>query len=62
MLIENMHDIPYMHTSCVGPEVTSVMTAAAVRVRAIFDTGPVGIQVLAGANQQALAVALATGR
>lgn len=61
VLIENMHDIPYLHTDAVGPEVTSVMTSAAIRVKQVFNTGPVGIQVLAGANQQALAIALATG-
>lgn len=57
-----MHDVPYLHTDAVGPEVVATMTAAASRVRAVFDTGPVGIQILAGANHQAMAVALATGR
>ncbi|WAR11512.1 YSMU-like protein [Mya arenaria] len=61
VLIENMHDIPYQHSGDVGPEVVSMMTSAAVRVRKAFDSGPVGVQILAGANNQALAVALATG-
>ncbi|KAH3849870.1 hypothetical protein DPMN_092274 [Dreissena polymorpha] len=61
VLIENMHDIPYLHSSAVGPEVVSVMTAAASVVRSVFSHAPVGVQILAGANQQALAVALAAG-
>lgn len=61
VLIENMHDLPYTQSNLVGPEVVAVMTAAALRVRAVFDCGPVGVQILAGANQQALAVALAAG-
>jgi len=56
-----MHDLPYTQSNLVGPEVVAVMTAAALRVRAVFDCGPVGVQILAGANQQALAVALAAG-
>lgn len=62
MLVENMHDIPYLHTQDVGPEVVSVMTRACASVRQVFDSGPVGVQVLAGANKQALAIALAAGR
>ena len=62
VLVENMHDIPYMHTHEVGPEVVSAMTRACSRVRHVFDTGPVGVQILAGANKQALAVAMATGK
>ncbi|MBV9490938.1 MAG: BtpA/SgcQ family protein [Verrucomicrobia bacterium] len=57
LLIENMHDVPYLKGS-VGPEVTAVLAAVAVAVRQ--NTGlPVGIQVLAAANREALAVALA---
>ncbi|XP_053401619.1 uncharacterized protein F13E9.13, mitochondrial-like [Mercenaria mercenaria] len=59
VLVENMYDIPYLHTQDVGPEVVSVMTRACTRVRHMFDTGPVGVQTLAGANKQGLAVALA---
>ncbi|XP_060561400.1 uncharacterized protein F13E9.13, mitochondrial-like isoform X1 [Ruditapes philippinarum] len=59
VLVENMHDIPYLHTQEVGPEVVSTMTRACSRVRQVFDTGPVGVQILAGANKQGLAVAVA---
>lgn len=59
LLIENMHDRPYLRAE-VGPEIVSAMTAAAVGVRAAVDV-PCGVQVLAGANEAALAVALAAG-
>ncbi|GFR87393.1 mitochondrial uncharacterized protein f13e9.13 [Elysia marginata] len=61
VMIENMHDIPYLHTSQVGPEVTSVMSVVCREVKKIFSHGPVGVQVLAGANKEALAVAKAAG-
>ncbi|MEM1220268.1 MAG: BtpA/SgcQ family protein [Bacteroidota bacterium] len=57
ILLENMHDIPYLKRE-VGPEITAGMTAAAQVARTYFN-GPIGIQILAGANQAALAVALA---
>jgi membrane complex biogenesis BtpA family protein len=58
LLIENMHDTPYLRRS-VGPEITAAMTSAAQAVRAAAPNLPTGIQVLAGANRAALAVALA---
>ncbi|BFZ19485.1 hypothetical protein BsWGS_22523 [Bradybaena similaris] len=61
IMLENMHDVPYLHTSQVGPEVTSVMSVVAYEVKRIFSPGPVGVQVLAGANKEALAVAKAAG-
>jgi len=42
----------------VGPEITAAMTAVAQAVRQEIDL-PLGIQILAGANREALAVALA---
>ena len=57
--IENMHDRPYMKGG-VGPEVTAAMAVIGREVRR--ETGlPLGVQVLAGANREALAVAHATG-
>ena len=53
--IENMHDVPYLRGS-VGPEITAAMTIIARSVKA--ESGlPCGIQILAGANHEALAVA-----
>lgn len=59
VLIENMHDAPYLLRE-VGPEIVATMTVAAQAVVDAVDV-PVGIQILAGANQGALAVAYATG-
>jgi len=57
IMIENMHDRPYLRQGA-GPEIVSTMTAIAVAVRATVQV-PVGVQILAGANREALAVALA---
>lgn len=57
VLIENMHDRPYRKGG-VGPEIVAAMTAVGCAVRAAVDR-PLGVQVLAGANHEALAVALA---
>jgi uncharacterized protein len=59
LIIENMHDRPYLRRSA-GPEVVASMTAAGLEVRRAVDL-PLGLQVLAGANRQALAVAHACG-
>jgi membrane complex biogenesis BtpA family protein len=59
LAIENMHDRPYLKGG-VGPEITAAMTAIARDVKR--ETGSVlGIQVLAAANREALAVAHASG-
>lgn len=60
LLLENMHDTPYLNRN-VGPEIVAGMTAAALQVKAIAPDLPCGIQILAGANQAALAVALTAG-
>ncbi|HRY84575.1 MAG TPA: BtpA/SgcQ family protein [Candidatus Cloacimonadota bacterium] len=57
ILLENMHDTPYQKRE-VGPEIISEMTAVACAVRDSVSI-PIGIQILAGANQAALAVAKA---
>jgi hypothetical protein len=59
IIIENMHDAPYLRRE-VGPEITAAMTRVAARVRDAVDL-PIGVQILAGANRAALAVAHATG-
>ncbi|MEZ4985039.1 MAG: BtpA/SgcQ family protein [Saprospiraceae bacterium] len=58
LMLENMHDTPYLARQ-VGPEIVAVMTAAALAVKRIAGALPCGIQILAGANKEALAVALA---
>jgi hypothetical protein len=59
VVIENMHDRPYLNRN-VGPEIVAAMTAVASEIRQAFQI-PLGIQILAGANKEALAVALTTG-
>lgn len=59
VVIENMHDRPYLK-GAIGPEITAAMTALAREAKR--ETGlVVGIQVLAGANREAIAVAHASG-
>ena len=59
LAIENMHDRPYLKGG-VGPEITAAMTVLAREVKR--ETGLVlGIQVLAAANREALAIAHASG-
>ncbi len=59
VMLENMHDVPYQRGT-VGPEIVAAMTRLALAVKTAFD-GPVGVQILAGANLEALAVAHAAG-
>lgn len=57
--VENMHDVPYLR-GAVGPEITAAMTVVARAVTQAVSL-PCGIQILAGANREAFAVALAAG-
>ena len=59
ILVENMHDVPYLKRE-VGPEVVASMTAVCRAINEATNL-PCGVQVLAGANEAALAVALAAG-
>jgi membrane complex biogenesis BtpA family protein len=59
VIIENMHDVPYLRGQ-VGPEIVAAMTAIAGEVKSECRM-PVGIQILAGANIEAIAVAHAAG-
>jgi hypothetical protein len=59
LAIENMHDVPYLNRH-VGPEVVAAMTVLGYEVK--NATGlRCGLQILAGANHEALAAALAAG-
>jgi len=55
IIIENMHDVPYLKGE-VGPEIVAAMTAIGTEVKQECGL-PVGIQILAGANIEAMAVA-----
>jgi membrane complex biogenesis BtpA family protein len=59
LMIENMHDRPYLNGR-VPPETVAAMTAIGLEVRRAVAL-PLGVQVLAAANREALAVALACG-
>lgn len=59
ILVENMHDRPYS-SGRAGPETVASMTVACAAIREATGL-PCGVQVLAGANEAALAVALAAG-
>lgn len=60
VLIENMHDLPYVLGEAIGAEIVACMTRIACEVRASVEI-PVGVQILAAGNRQALAVAVASG-
>ncbi len=59
LMIENMHDIPYQKNK-VSPEIVAMMSIIAYEIKQNTAL-PLGIQVLAGANIQALSVAKAAG-
>ena len=59
IIIENMHDTPYLRRE-VGPEIVATMTACARAATECIEI-PVGVQILAGANRAALACAHASG-
>ncbi|MFK7959309.1 MAG: BtpA/SgcQ family protein [Phycisphaerales bacterium] len=59
IIIENMHDVPYLRRT-VGPEITAAMTCIVGAVRSAVDVS-LGVQILAGANDAAMAVAHAAG-
>ncbi|MCA9294715.1 MAG: BtpA/SgcQ family protein [Phycisphaerales bacterium] len=60
VIVENMHDAPYLLRD-VGSEIATAMTAVTLRVKDAIGATPLGVQVLAGANMAALAVAHAAG-
>ncbi len=59
IIIENMHDVPYLRGG-VGAEIVAAMTVIGQAVKQESRL-PVGIQILAGANIEAMAVAHASG-
>uniref|UniRef100_A0A0K0FAL6 BtpA family membrane complex biogenesis protein n=1 Tax=Strongyloides venezuelensis TaxID=75913 RepID=A0A0K0FAL6_STRVS len=65
IILENMHDIPYLHYSKIGPEIVSMMTACAMEALNVLSVERknflLGIQVLAGGNKEALSIAHSTG-
>ncbi|MCP4220853.1 MAG: BtpA/SgcQ family protein [bacterium] len=58
LMIENMHDVPYLKGK-VGPEITAAMSVVGHEVKKTTGKVEVGIQILAAANKEAIAAALA---
>lgn len=54
-----MHDVPYVQDRHLGAEITACMTRVAIELRKVAPDLPLGIQILACGNKQALAVAKA---
>lgn len=65
LILENMHDTPYLHADQLPPITVACMTRLAHAIRAALDAKghriPLGIQVLSGGNRHALAIAHACG-
>ena len=55
VIIENMHDVPYLKGE-VGPEIVAAMAIIGSEVKTECGL-PMGVQILAGANIEAMAVA-----
>ncbi len=60
VMLENMHDTPYLNKK-LGPEIVSAMAVVCAEVKKILSNVPCGVQILAGANKEAVAVAKAAG-
>jgi len=60
VLVENMHDTPYLRGR-VGPEVVAALAVVCRAVKEAAAGLPSGVQVLAAANAEAVAVAHAAG-
>jgi membrane complex biogenesis BtpA family protein len=56
IIIENMHDLPYLNRN-VGPEITASMAVICSKLRSEYPDWEIGVQVLAGANEEALSIA-----
>jgi membrane complex biogenesis BtpA family protein len=65
LIVENMHDAPYVHAGVErrhAPEIVAAMTRCVLAVReAVGPKISIGVQVLSGGNQEAIAIALAAG-
>lgn len=59
IMIENMHDIPYIKGAC-GPEIIAPMAIIGREVKNAVKL-PCGVQILAGANREAMAAAHSAG-
>jgi len=61
MMIENMHDVPYMKCPNIGPEITASMASLATALYRNYSEIPLGVQILTAGSKEALAVAKVAG-
>ncbi|XP_014483988.1 PREDICTED: uncharacterized protein F13E9.13, mitochondrial [Dinoponera quadriceps] len=61
ILVENMHDIPYVRKKDLSPEIVTMMTRICAEVKRVARNVVCGVQILAGCNEEAIAVAKAAG-
>ena len=62
VIVENMHDLPYLKAAQIEPQTVTTMTVVAHEVRKILPRSgnfQIGIQTLSGANKDSLAISLA---
>lgn len=59
VMVENMHDRPYLNRQA-GPEIIASLARVCTEIRKTTEL-PLGLQVLAGANKEAIAIAFACG-
>lgn len=60
LILENMHDVPYVHGNH-SPETVACMTRIGVAVRQAAPNLELGVQVLSGGAREAVAIAQAIG-
>jgi membrane complex biogenesis BtpA family protein len=60
IIVENMHDCPYINGPH-GPETVAAMTLVCAAVREVVGGRPLGVQVLSRGEQEALAIAATCG-
>ncbi|RZC35007.1 F13E9.13, mitochondrial, partial [Asbolus verrucosus] len=61
LLVENMHDVPYIQSKHFNPEIVATMTRICTEIKRIVPKNlPCGVQVLAAGNKEALAIAKAS--
>lgn len=56
LILENTHDRPYLKGAVIGPEIVAAMSVIAAEIRRVCAV-PLGVQILAGGNRAAMAVA-----
>jgi len=59
IIVENMHDTPYVHGEALGPEIVASMARICAEIRMSVSLS-MGVQILSGGARQALAVAHAS--